>query len=184
MVNGTGALLFLVNIFFTLYIGALYLRILLQRLGADYYNPLVRFIVRISDPPLKPLRRIIPPVAGWDIAALVIAIALAFLNAWVDATILGFGIYTPQIIRFAGMKLLSVLINLYILSILIQALLSWFNPSQYNPLLVLLWRLNEPLLRPLRRLIPPIGGTLDITPLIAILLLEVLSIFLRLPGFL
>lgn len=182
--NARGALLFLVNVVFSVYIATLYLRILLQRLGADYYNPLIQFIARVTDPLVRPTRRIIRPVAGWDLASLLIAIALGFLNAWIVSKLYGLHLRPEYLVRYAGMKLIAVLINLYIFTIVIQALLSWFNPNQYNPLLVLLWRLNEPLLRPIRRIIPPIGGTLDIAPLIAVLLLCVFSVLLRLPGFL
>lgn len=182
--NARGVLLFLVNVVFSIYIATLYLRILLQRLGADYYNPLIQFIVRITDPLVRPTRRIIRPIAGWDLASLLIAVAIGFLNAWIVTKLYGIHLRPENLIRYAGMKLLAVLINLYVVSIVLQALLSWFNPNQYNPLLVLLWRLNEPLLRPIRRIIPPIGGTVDISPVIAILLLTVFSILLRLPGFL
>ncbi|MGH8161966.1 MAG: YggT family protein, partial [Gammaproteobacteria bacterium] len=77
-----------------------------------------------------------------------------------------------------------VLVNLYIFTILIQALMSWLNPRQYNPLAVLLWHVNEPLLRPVRRLVPRLGGHFDLSPLIVIVILEAISIFLGLPGYL
>lgn len=181
--NGARALIFIVNLVFSLYIAALYLRILLQRLGADYYNPVVQFVVRITDPLLKPMRRIIPSAGGWDLAAVVLAVACAFLNAWVVASLLGLGSLGTLVARYAAVKLLAVLINLYIFSILAQAILSWVNPRQYNPVAAVLWRLNEPLLRPVRRILPPIG-TIDLSPLVVIVALEALSIFLGLPGYL
>jgi len=182
--NGTRALIFIVNIAFTLYIAALYMRVILQRLGADYFNPVVQFIVRITDPLVRPLRRVIPGIAGWDVASLLIAIALAFLNAWLVLSLAGFGPPGLFLARYAGHKLLGVLLNLYIFSILIQALLSWINPGHYNPFAAVLWRMNEPLLRPVRRVLPPIGGTFDLSPLVVIIILEALSIFLGLPGYL
>lgn len=183
-VSGARALIFLVNVVFTLYIAVLLVRAILQRLRADYYNPIIQFIVRITDPLVRPLRRLIPGVGGWDIACLLVAVACAFLDAWLVLSLAGFGAQGLLIARFAGAKLLAVLINLYIFSILIQALLSWLNPGHYNPLAAVLWRLNEPLLRPVRRLIPPIGGTIDLSPLLVIIALEALSIFLGLPGYL
>lgn len=182
--NGARALIFLVNIVFSLYIAALFVRVLLQRLSADYYNPIVQFVVRITNPLVRPLRRVLPGIAGWDLAGLVLALAFAFLNAWLVLWLAGFGTPALLIARFAGKKLLAVLINLYIFSILIQALLSWLNPRQYSPLAALLWRMNEPLLRPVRRILPPIGGTIDLSPLVVIIALEALSIFLGLPGYL
>jgi len=182
--NGARALIFIINIVFTLYIAALYMRVILQRLGADYFNSVVQFIVRITDPLVRPLRRLIPGVAGWDVASLLISIALAFLNAWLVLSLAGYGAPGLLIARYAGHKLLGVLLNLYIFSILIQALLSWINPGQYNPFAAVLWRMNEPLLRPVRRILPPIGGTIDLSPLLVLIALEALSIFLGLPGYL
>ncbi|MGH8224602.1 MAG: YggT family protein, partial [Gammaproteobacteria bacterium] len=89
----------------------------------------------------------------------------------------------PFLVRYAGTKLLAVLINLYIFTILIQALMSWLNPGRYNPIAALLWRMNEPLLRPVRRLLPPLGG-FDLSPLVVIVVLEAVSIFIGLPGYL
>ncbi|MGH8426524.1 MAG: YggT family protein [Gammaproteobacteria bacterium] len=181
--NGVRALIFIINVAFTLYIAALYLRILLQKLGADYYNPLVQFVVRITDPPVRPLRRLIPGLAGWDMASLTLAVVCAVLNAWLVLSLLGLGSAGSLIGRYAGMKLLAVLINLYIVSILVQAIMSWFNPRRYNPIAVVLWRLNEPLLAPVRRIVPPLG-MFDLSALIVIIVLEAVSIFLGLPGFL
>jgi YggT family protein len=182
--NGAHALIFLVNIVFSLYIAALYLRIILQYQRADYYNPAVQFIARVTDPLVRPLRRVLPGIAGWDIAAFLIAIVCAFVNVWIVHYLVGLGFPGPLVARDTGMKLLAVLINVYIFTILIQALMSWLNPGRYNPLAVLLWRMNEPLLRPVRRLIPPLGGHFDLSPLIVIVILEALSIFLGLPGYL
>ncbi len=182
--NGARALIFIVNIAFSLYIAALYLRIILERQHADYYNLAVQVIARLTHPPVKPLRRLIPGVAGWDIAALLVAIVCAFLNVWIVHSLVGIGLDGTFVVRDTALKLLAVLVNLYIFTILIQALMSWLNPRQYNPLAVLLWHVNEPLLRPIRRLIPPLGGHFDLSPLIVIVILEAISIFLGLPGYL
>lgn len=182
--HGTSALIFIINIIFSLYIAALYLRIILQYLKADYYNPAVQFIVKVTDPVVKPLRRLIPGWAGWDVASLIIAIVCAFVNVWILHLLVGTNPATPLIARDTALKLLSVLINLYIFTILIQVLMSWLNPRQYNPVAALLWRMNEPLLRPVRRLIPPLGGRFDLSPLVVIVILEALSIFLGLPNYL
>jgi YggT family protein len=182
--NGARALIFIVDIVFSLYIAALYLRIILEHQRADYYNPAVQFIARITEPPVRPLRRLLPGLAGWDIAAFIVAIVCAFINVLIVHHLVGIGLVGTLIARDTGFKLLAVLINLYIFSILVQALMSWLNPGRYNPLAVLLWRMNEPLLRPVRRLIPPLGGTFDLSPLIVIVILEAISIFLGLPGYL
>ncbi|HEX5314767.1 MAG TPA: YggT family protein [Gammaproteobacteria bacterium] len=181
--NGVRALIFVVNVAFSLYIAALYLRILLQRLGADYYNPLVQLVVRASDPLVRPLRRLLPSPGGWDFASFVLAVACAFLNAWLVLLLLGFASAGDLLLRYAGMKLLAVLVNLYIVTILIQALMSWLQPRRYSPLALVLWRLNEPLLAPVRRILPRLG-MFDLSALVVLVVLEALSIFLGLPGYL
>lgn len=182
--NGSQALIFLVNIVFTLYIAALFMRIILLRLRADYYNPVVHFIARITDPPLRPLRRLIPAFGGWDVAAMLLAIVCAFVCGFLVLHLAGLGIPWLLIASYTGKKLLAVLINLYIFAILVQAVLSWLGPRQYNPLTLILWRMNEPLLRPVRRMLPPLGGAFDLSPLVVIIALEALSILLGLPGYL
>ena len=137
---------FLIETVFGLYILLIMLRFLLQWARADFYNPVSQFIVTATQPPLTPLRRIIPGFAGLDLAALVLSIA----------------------------ELLGLLINVFIFSILIQVIISWVNPGMHNPVMGLLHSLTEPLLGPARRVIPPISG-LDLSPIVVIVFLQLVS---------
>lgn len=79
---------------------------------------------------------------------------------------------------FTVVRIVSLVFQAYQFLILIRVLLSWVNVNPYgrainHPLIDLLYRLTDPVLEPLRRLIPPIGGMLDITPIVAMILLEV-----------
>ena len=165
---------FLIETLVGLYILIVMLRFLLQWARADFYNPVSQFIVKATQPPLAPLRRVIPGVAGLDMAALVFMFALKFMELWLITAILGF---TPQVGGLAMLsiaELLGLMINVFVFSILIQVIISWVNPGMYNPVMGLLHSLNEPLLGPARRVIPPISG-LDLSPIAVIIFLQLVS---------
>ena len=177
--RGVQALVFIVNVVLGLYTAAVLLRFLLQWVRADFYNPICQAIVKISNPLLLPLRRIVPGWHGLDFAALVLAVILQAANVILVLLLVGLPLAAPWVIWWLLLKIVFVLVNLYFVTILVEAVLSWTNPSPRNPLVGLLWSLNAPLLRPARRLIPPIGG-LDLSPLVVLILLQVINILLPL----
>ena len=178
------ALIFLIDTLFTLFIGAVLLRFLLQWIRADFYNPLSQVIVKITNPLLLPLRKFIPGYRGLDIAALLLVLLLEVVNIIVLILVSGNTLPNAAYIAYwSVLKSIALLVNLYIFTIFIQALLSWINPGSYNPFTSILWALNEPLLRPLRKLMPPISG-LDFSPLLAIIGLYVINILIPLPPLL
>ena len=128
-----------------------------------------------------PLTRLIPRWRQLDVAGLVICVMFAWLYV---VTI--YGLFFPRPVDpltafgYASLKLITHTLSLFTLSIFIQALLSWFGPGVNNPAASVLWSINEPLLRPVRRLIPPIGG-LDLTPLFVIIALQVVNQIVPLP---
>ncbi len=165
---------FLIETLFGLYILIVMLRFLLQWVRADFYNPVSQFILKATQPPLTPLRKIIPGFAGLDLAAVVFMFTLKFLELWLVTGLLGIA---PQ---FGGLAMLSIadllglLVNVFVFSILIQVIVSWISPGAYNPVMGLLHSLNEPLLGPARRMIPPISG-LDLSPIAVIIVLQLVS---------
>lgn len=175
-VNQAGV--FLIDTLFSLYIIAFMLRFLLQIVHADYYNPISQALVKITNPILLPLRRIIPGFRGWDIAALLVMFLLEVIKF-----VLIFGLMAGVPLTPLGVVLLSLqalfalVLELYFFSILIQAVLSWINPGVHSPVTSLLWSLNEPLLRPVRRVLPSLGG-LDFSPLVVMIILQVLRILI------
>lgn len=173
--------IFLLQTAFSLYIGAVVLRFLLAWVRADFYNPLSQFLVTITNPPLKPLRRIIPSVGLVDTAAVVLALGLKILELWLLGLLAGLRLAPWTLLVVAVVQLLELVVYIYIFSIIIQAILSWVAPaSQHhgNPIVSLLHSLNEPLLRPLRRIMPQVG-MIDLSPLVAIIGLNVVLIVLR-----
>ncbi len=166
---------FLIETVFFLYILLVMLRFLLQWTRANFYNPVSQFIVKATQPPLAPLRRIIPGFGGVDLAAAVFMFALKFIELWLIYGLLGI---TPQVGGLAILtiaELLGLLVNVFIVSILIQVIISWVNPGMSNPIMGLLHSLNEPLLAPARRLIPPISG-FDLSPIAVFIFLQLVSI--------
>ncbi len=174
----TNPMVFLVNTAFELYVLAVLLRFLFQLVEAEFYNPICQFLVKITHPPLRLLRRFIPAVGRVDTAAVVLMLALKMLGDY--AVFLLQGGEAVAIGLLAGsavVGLVNLAFNVFIYAVIIQAILSWVNPDPYNPVYSLLTDLTEPILRPCRRLIPPIGG-LDLSPLVALIALQVLKMLI------
>jgi len=157
---------FLIDILLQLYATALLIRVLLQWVRADFYNPVSQFIVKITNPPVLPLRKIIPGFAGIDMATLL----LAFLVLAIKSMIV-FQTIEPLAISIIALgETLVLIISIFLYSIIIQAILSWVNPDPYNPAVSLLNSLTYPVLKHFRRLIPPMSG-IDISSFFAIIVL-------------
>lgn len=169
---------FLVDILISLYVLALMLRFLLQLARADFYNPVSQALVKITNPVVKPLRRVIPGYRGMDLAALVIIFLLEALKVVVIAGLIaGQPLNAGGVVVFSLRAMAVTVLRIYFWTILIQALLSWVNPGTYNPVSAILWGLNEPILRRVRRFLPSMEG-MDFSPLLVLIVLEVVLIFL------
>jgi len=171
---------FLIQTLFGLYIIVVMLRLMLQWVRADFYNPISQFIVKVTNPPLKPLRRIIPGWGGIDLASVLLLIALQMIELFLVNLAVGLssGISGLFIQSIAG--LLDLMINVFIGAILIQVILSWVAPGSYNPLIGLVHKIAEPLLAPARRILPTVSG-IDFSPLVALIVLQLLKILLVAP---
>ncbi|MCB1713826.1 MAG: YggT family protein [Candidatus Competibacteraceae bacterium] len=171
---------FLVQTLFGLYILALMLRFLLQWARADFYNPLVQLLVKLTNPPLLPLRRIIPGLFGLDIAAVALMLIIKLVEWSLVYAIVGQSSSLAGLIVIALADLLNLLVNVWFWSILIRAVMSWFNPDYRQPVVTLIFQLTEPILRPAQRLIPPFSG-LDLSPILVLLLLQLTKMLLIAP---
>lgn len=177
----TDALTFLIRTLFDLYIVTVALRFLLQWVRADFYNPLCQFLVKVTNPPLRPLRRIIPGYAGMDLASLVLMIVLKAVEIALLGLVVAGRVPAPLgLLVISLAEILRLIIYIFMFTIIVQVILSWVNPGAYNPATVLLYRLTEPLLAPARRLIPPMGG-LDLSPLVVLILLQLTLIVIIRP---
>lgn len=170
-------LIFLVQVVFGLYALVVMLRFLLQLVRADFYNPLSQFIVKATTPVLNPLRRIIPGVGGKDVASLVLAWLVLAVQMLLILLIGGKGFAPVAALLLAVPELLELAINIFLYSILIMVVISWINPTGHNPAMSLLYSLTEPVMRPARRLIQPIGG-IDLSPMLVMIGLVLLKMLL------
>ncbi len=160
----------------SLYLLIIVLRFLLQIAKADFYNPVSQFIVKATNPLLIPLRRIIPGLFGLEIPCIVLALVLQ----WLVIQALGFlsiGSLLPAlpVLIWSIIGLVSLVLNIYFWGLLIMVIISWVAPGNPNPMLTLLNSLINPALKPIQRIIPPLGG-LDLTPIFAFLLIHILRL--------
>ncbi len=176
----TNPLAFLVQVLLGLYALVVVLRFLLQYLRADFYNPVSQFVVQVTDPALRPLRRLVSGWGGWDLASLLLAWLVKALELLLVVLIKGHGLHLFGPLLWALPELVALGINIFLFAVLIQVIMSWLNPGGYNPALDLVARLSEPLLTPARRLLPPIGG-LDLSPMLVMIGLVVLEMLILPP---
>ncbi len=163
-----------INTLVGLYLLVVVLRFLLQLVRADFYNPISQFIVKATNPPLLPLRKFIPGWGGIDIASLVLALLVQAIA--IVLILLLNGIQPPiQVAIWAVIGVLSLVLKIYFWGLLITVIASWIAPNSYNPALILINQILEPAIKPVRKLMPDMGG-IDISPIIAFLLIQVLEI--------
>ena len=177
MGTGANALTYLVGTFIDLYVAAVLLRLLLQWVRADFYNPLSQFLVKLTNPALVPLRRVIPAVGKLDTAAVVLMFLLEIFGVWLTGKISSTDLPVQQIIAFSAIKLLMTLFMTYFFLIIVAVLLSWIGQSLRHPFVPLVFQLTEPVLRPIRKVIPPIAG-IDLSPLFALIAIRFLILLL------
>lgn len=171
------ALRFLLNIVCGLLVYSVLLRFMMQWLRAPFRNPLGQAVTVLTDWAVKPLRRVIPGYRGYDWASLVLA--WFFQALWLAGLIaLGTGIVSGAVAglvaALAVLELVKAALWIVIVTVFAQALLSWIAPD--GPLAGVLNALTFPLLAPIRRVVPPLGGTLDLSPLIVIVLAQLVLI--------
>lgn len=169
----------ILDVAFGIVVYSLLLRFLMQLLRAPFRNPVGQAAVALTDWIVKPLRKVLPGVGGIDWATLIPA--FLFQVAWLLALYALFGrgfslgaAGILYVLAAAALELVKTAIWILIVVVVVQAILSWVAPD--GPLAGLLNALTFPFLRPLRRYIPPIGGALDLTPLILIVLLQLVLI--------
>ena len=163
-------LIFLLRTVIDIYTSILMLRFLLQQVRADFYNPISQFIVKLTNPVVVPARRLIPGFRGYDIATLLLVLALILIKIVLLASIRNLSLDMISVILLALQELVLLLINIFMFAIFVQAILSWVNPDPYHPVAALLRNLTAPVLRPFQQLIKPVSG-IDLSPLVALLAL-------------
>lgn len=174
---GANAFTYLAGTLIDLYVSAVLLRLLLQWVRADFYNPLSQFLVKLTNPALVPLRRAIPSIGRLDTASVVLMLALELLGVWLAGVIAGNPLPLPGMLVFSVMKLLMTVLMTYFFLIIVAVILSWLAQGARNPVIPLVFQLTEPVLKPIRKIIPPIAG-IDLSPLFALIAIRFLILLL------
>ena len=170
---------YLLQTLLSLYLLAMLLRFLLQLVRANFYNPISQFLVRITNPLVLPVRRAVPGVAGLDISSLLLALLLQL--AGIAALLLLNNLGLPNIgllLAWSALGVVGLLVNIYFFALLAMIILSWVAPGSRHPAVFLLYQLTEPVMAPLRRALPPMGG-IDFSPILVFILINVIQIALR-----
>lgn len=175
-------LVFLIDILLGLYILAVLLRFLFQVVRADFYNSFSQALVTITNPTLAPLRRMIPGLYGIDVAAIVLLLILQCLKNFIIWLIQGVQPKVMGLVVVSAADLLQLTLWVFIIAIFIRVILSWVSPyaARQHPAVGLLNNLTDPLMRPARHMIPPMGG-IDLSPIVVFILLYLTIILLVKP---
>lgn len=176
----TNPLVFLIDTLFSLYILAVLLRFLLQWTNADFYNPISQFLVKVTQPPLRVLRRFVPSIGKIDTSTLVLAFSLQVVADFSILVLKGVVIGFPPLLLLSLSQLIALFLNIFIFAIFARAILSWIDPGSYNAASSILFSLTEPMLGVCRKMVPELGG-LDLSPLVALLALQLAKMMILPP---
>jgi YggT family protein len=173
------AIVFIVETLMSLALFVVLARLLLQWARADFRNPLCQAVVRLTNPLILPLRRILPPVGKVDTASVVAVILVATLEVAISFGLRGYGWPGPVTwVRTVAVEIARTALWTYFYAIFLYALLSLIAPGGYSPLQSVLTSVCEPVLRPFRRLIPAVAG-IDLSPLWAGIAIQAVLILLH-----
>lgn len=172
----TESLIYIIQTLGQLYLLIVVLRFVLQLVRADFYNPLCQFTVKVTQPLLAPMRRMIPSLAGIDLAGLVLAVLLQLILIGSILAIAGFPVVQllPQILAWSLIAIASLFLKIFFFALIISVILSWIAPGSHNPGAQLTQQITEPMLAPIRNLLPNLGG-LDISPIFAFIAINLLE---------
>lgn len=175
MIGLSTAAVYILQTIGSLYLLIVLLRFILQLVRADFYNPLSQFIVRATHPLLKPLRKVIPSLAGLDLASLVLAILVQLVLMALVLMLMGYGLDNPlQLLIWSIIGVTALFIKVFFFALIISVILSWVAQGSHNPAAELINQICEPLLAPIRRILPSLGG-LDLSPIVAFLVLNLIN---------
>ena len=170
--------LMVVNTIAGLFLFVVILRFLLQAVRADFYNPISQFIVKVTNPLLLPIRKVVPGLGGYDVSSLVLAVIVQFITICATLALIGFWpLPFANVAVWSVLGTLGIFLDLYFWGILIIIIISWIAPNNPNPAIDLLKQIVEPVMKPIRDKMPDMGG-IDLSPIIVILLLRVVETLL------
>ncbi|MCB1705814.1 MAG: YggT family protein [Halioglobus sp.] len=172
-------LVYLIQTLLSLYLMVMLLRFVLQWVRADFYNPISQFVVKVTNPLVIPLRRVIPGYGGFDVATVLLAVLLQMAGIAAVFMIRFGAIPAPLPLLLGGLLgVVALLVQMYFFALLAMIILSWVAQGSRHPAILLLYQITEPLMAPVRKLLPPMGG-LDFSPILAFILINIVQIALQ-----
>lgn len=178
MNNINMAAIYLVQTLGSLYLVIVLLRFILQLVKADFYNPLSQFILRVTQPLLKPLRKVIPGFGGLDLASLVLAILVQLVLIAIIVKLMGYALPNiAQLLVWSLVGVTALFVKIFFFALIISVILSWVAPHSHNPAAMLVQQLCEPVLAPIRGILPSMGG-LDLSPIFAFIALRLVDMLI------
>jgi YggT family protein len=178
-----GFLAFVIQIIFGLLIFMVMLRLIMQMVRADFYNPVGEFVMRLTGPMLKPFRRFIPGVLGIDMAAVVLLIILQLLEIILTHALPGGpSVHNPLmlLVETVGQLVLHA-VWLFYITVFAQIIMSWINPMAYHhPVGRIILQINAPLMRPAQKILPPLNG-IDLSPILVFIFLAAIMFLVGMP---
>ena len=175
--NFTTAGVYLIQTFFGIYFILIMVRFLMQVARVDFYNPLCQGIVKVTDPAIKPLRRVLPTVRGVDFATLTVAFIVQLIAVVLVMLIVGGYPFLPEYIAWVFLGMFSIIFDIYFFALLVMVISSWIAPYSNHPALSLINQLTEPLCKPARKLLPPMGG-IDFSIILVFVFISLIDHFL------
>lgn len=170
--------LLLINTIVGIYLLLVLLRFMLQLARADFYNPISQFIVKATNPILIPMRRIIPGWGGIDLSSLLLAFMVQLLGVALVMLMAGYSLNPLYMLLWSILLVANLALKIYFWGLIIVVIASWIAPHSYNPALVLIAQIIEPAVKPIRKIMPDLGG-LDLSPIVVFLVINILQIVLR-----
>jgi len=175
--NFADAGVFLIQTFAGLYLILILLRFLMQVSKVDFYNPICQAIVKVTDPPIKPLKKVLPTVRGVDFATLFVALVFQILAIALVMLLKGGYLFHPMYIAWSMVGLVSSIFDIYFFALIIMVISSWIAPSSNHPAMTLVHQLTEPICAPARKLLPPMGG-LDFSIILVFVAITLIDTYL------
>ncbi len=172
------AILFILQALLTLLVIAFLLRVIMPFSRADFRNAIGQAVLKITNPVVMPLRKVLKPVGKVDTAAVVALMLVQLVGTTAIRLVAGAHVSPAGIVIVALRDLVQTILQFYTIAILVYALLSWVAPGTHSPANELLGRICEPLLAPVRKIIPPLGA-LDLSALFVLIGLQALQILIR-----
>lgn len=170
---------YLVQTVLSLYLIAMLLRFLLQLVRADFYNPICQFLVKVTNPLVIPVRKVVPAIAGVDTASLLLAILLQMASIGAMLYIQYNAVPGPVLLLLGGLLgVVALLVNIYFFALLAMIILSWVAAGSRHPAIYLLYQITEPVMAPFRKALPAMGG-MDFSPILVFILINIIQIALR-----